>query len=118
MPQNTPIILFIATLLGLIAHAFKKASERNKAQEPKYTVLNYFKDEFNGVAANIICQIVLSYYSSGIKEVEQMPEWIIGILFFALGYMADSAFPSLLEMLPVAIEKFKNKFGLGNKNPQ
>lgn len=115
MPHNSPLILFIASVLGLLAHAFKKASERNKAQEPKYSIINYFKDEANGIACNVICQIVVSYYSSGVTQIENMPEYLAGCLYFGLGYMGDSAFPSLLEMIPSAIDKLKSVFGLGKK---
>lgn len=115
--NTTSIILFIASVLGLIAHAFKKAQERNKAQEPKYSIIDYFRDEMNGIGCNIICQFVIAYYSAGFKQIEQLPEWLIGPLFFALGYMGDSAFPSILELLPYAIDKFKAFFGFTKKEP-
>jgi hypothetical protein len=45
-----------------------------------------------------------------------IPTWAMGILFFAFGYMADSAIPSLLELFNVFINRLKAVFGAGDKN--
>lgn len=114
----TSLILFIAGLLGVAAHAFKKTDERNKAQEPKYSIIDYWNDNKNGIITIIICLIVCAYYQNEIKQLEQLGTWL-GLFFFALGYMGDSAFPSILEAFPKVIEKVKTGLGLGsNKNEQ
>ena len=113
---STILILYITTIFGLLAHAFKKTYERNKAQEPKYNIINYFRDEANGICCNLICQLAISYYSGGLKQIEQLPEYVIGPLYFGIGYMGDSVFPSLLELIPMAIEKFKSMLGFKKKS--
>jgi hypothetical protein len=117
MDYNTMITLFIAGILGIIAHGFKEASKRNKAQEPKYTIINYWTNEINSIMMCIICLIVISYYSSDIKQIKELPSYGIGPLYFGLGYMGDSAFPSLLDLIPKIIDKFKSIIGFGDKTP-
>lgn len=119
MDWITIITLFIAELLGILAHGFKESSKRNKAkpEEPKYTIFDYWKDEVNSIMMNVICAVVLAYYSSDVKQIKELPAYGVGLLYFGLGYMGDSAFPSLLELIPKIIDKFKTLIGFGDKTP-
>ncbi len=108
---SAQIILFVMTIVGLLAHAFKKTYERNKAQQPKYNIGHYFRDEMNGICCNLLCQMMIAYYSGGLKQIQQLPEYVIGPLYFGIGYMGDSVFPSLLELIPMAVDKFKALLG-------
>lgn len=117
MDYKTILTLFIAGILGVLAHGFKEASARNKKQEPKYSIFNYLADEINAVMMVVICLLVVAYYSSDIKQIKEMPTFGIGPMYFALGYMGDSAFPSLLEMLPLFIDKIKGFLGFKKQDP-
>ncbi len=116
MDYATMITLFIAGILGVLAHGFKEASKRNKAQEPKYTIFNYWRDEINAIMMCVICLVVLSYYSCDVKQIKELPSWGVGLLYFGLGYTGDSSFPSLLELIGTLVDKFKVMVGFGNKN--
>lgn len=117
MDYQTILTLFIAGLLGQLAHGFKEASKRNKDQKdkspdlPRYSIKTYWADEFNSIMMVIICLLVLSYYSSDVKQIKELPSWGIGFLYFGLGYMGDSAFPSLLDLINVIVDKFKSMVG-------
>lgn len=119
MDWNTIITLFIAELLGMLAHGFKESYKRNKAQEPKYNIFNYFKDEVNSVCFVVICCFVAAYYSEGVKHIKECPGYVTGPLYFALAYMGDSAFPSILDAMGNFISMLTEKFKGGKKdNPQ
>lgn len=106
----TAITLFFAGLLGLVAHAFKKTDERNKAQEPKYSILNYCKDNINGMLMCVICLMVCVYYKDEVKQLKDAGNWL-GLGFFALGYSGDSAFPALLDGFGKIVDKIKSLMG-------
>src|SRR5690348_15280089 len=82
MDYKTMLTLFVAGILGVLAHGFKESSRRNKAQEPKYNILNYWKDEINAIMMCVICLVVLSYYSCDVKQIKELPSWGIGLLYF------------------------------------
>lgn len=117
MDYATMITLFVAGILGVLAHGFKEASKRNKAQEPKYTIFNYWRDEINAIMMCVICLVVLSYYSCDVKQIKELPSWGVGLLYFGLGYTGDSSFPSLLELVGTFVDKIKKMFGFVDKTP-
>lgn len=106
----TIAILFLAGLLGQLAHAFKKTDEKNKAQEAPYTIKDYWRKNKNGMLMVTICLFVCAYYHDEVKRLKQVEDFL-GIAFFAFGYMGDSVFPSLLELVNKITDKIKGLAG-------
>lgn len=104
------IILAFVGILGQFAHSFKAVYDKNKAQEAEYTFGMYWKKNRFIMYFVWICVIVFAYYQHEWTKFESLGE-ARGIFLFIMGYMGDSAFPSLFEILPIIIEKAKAKFG-------
>lgn len=98
------IILSIVGVLGIFAHAFKAVYDKNKAQEAEYTFSIYWKKTKFMMGFVSICVIVFSYYSSEWTKFEKLGDWR-GLIMFGMGYMGDSVFPSLFEVLPTLLGK-------------
>lgn len=106
------IILGIAGVLGIFAHAFKATDDRNKIQAEEYNFGMYFKKNRYSMYFVMICIVVFSFYQSEWTAFEKLGNWR-GLIMFAMGYMGDSVFPSLLGLVSVITEKVKS--AIGNK---
>lgn len=109
------IILGIVGILGIFAHAFKATDDRNKIQEDEYTFRMYFKKNRYSMYFVMICVTVFSFYQSEWSAFEKLGNWR-GLIMFAMGYMGDSVFPSLLGLITSVTDKLKST--LGAKKPE
>lgn len=101
------IILGIAGILGVFAHAFKAVDDKNKSQEAEYTFSMYWKKYRYIMYFVFICVVVFAYYQHEWTSFEKLGNWR-GLIMFGMGYMGDSAFPSLFSIIPTFIDKLKN----------
>jgi hypothetical protein len=104
------LILFAAGLFGQLAHAFKKTDEKNKSQEAPYTLKNYWDKNKYGMLMVTICLFVCAFYHDEVKRLKEVEDFL-GLAFFAFGYMGDSVFPSLLELVNKITDKIKGLVG-------
>lgn len=108
------IIMFIAGILGIFAHAFKAADDRNRIQEADYTFGMYFKKNRYSMYFVAICILVFSYYQEEWTRFQKLGEWR-GLITFGMGFMGDSIFPSLFSLLTIISDKIKAAVSGGNK---
>lgn len=101
------LILALAGIAGVFAHAFKAVYDKNKLQEDEYTFSMYWKKNRYIMYFVWICVIVFAYYQHEWTKFEKLGDWR-GLILLGMGYMGDSVFPSLFEILPILIDKFKN----------
>jgi len=116
MSQTTIDILILAFvgLLGIIGHSFKFIYDKNKDlkdTDPEYTFKMYLKKNKFIMYFVAICICVLSYYNNEWKEFESLGTWR-GLIMFGMGYMGDSVFPSLLEVISIVSDKIKSAIGV------
>lgn len=104
------IILAIVGVAGVFAHAFKAVDDKNKEQDAEYTFSMYWKKRRFIMFFSAICIIVFSFYQHEWAQFEKLGNWR-GLIVFGMGYMSDSAFPSLFNIIPLIIDKAKNMFG-------
>jgi len=104
------IILSIVGILGIFAHAFKAVYDKNKIQEAEYTFGMYWKKYRFIMYFVAICVIVFSYYSHEWTSFEKLGDWR-GLIMFGMGYMGDSVFPSLFEIIPSLLKKVIPGYG-------
>lgn len=110
------IILAIVGILGIFAHAFKFTYDKNKSQETEYTFGMYLKKNRFMMYFVAICVMVFSYYSQEWTSYEKLGNWR-GLIMFSMGYMGDSVFPSLFELLPTLLGKIVPGFAKKQDTP-
>lgn len=114
------VILGIVGTLGAFGHAFKAVYDKNQTaeykdvQDKEYTFNMYWKKNKFLMFFVFICVWVFSYYQSEWTSFEKLGNWR-GLIMMGMGYMGDSVFPSLFEILPIIINKIKAKFGFDKK---
>lgn len=105
------ILLFaLAGIAGVFAHAFKAVDDKNKAQEDEYTFAMYWKKNRYIMYFVWICVIFFAIYNNEWKAFEKLGNWR-GLIMLGMGYIGDSAFPSLFSIIPLIIEKVKSTLG-------
>ena len=113
-PLYLEIIIFsIVGILGIFAHAFKAINDKNQAtpeDAPVYTFAMYWRKNKFIMFFVGICVVVFAYYNNEWKDFERLGKWR-GLIMLGMGYMGDSAFPSLFTIIPMMIDKIKNLFG-------
>jgi len=104
------IILAFVGILGLFAHAFKSTNDKSQTQEAEYTFSMYWKKNRYSMYFVMICVVVFAYYEHEWAAFERLGNWR-GLIMFAMGYMGDSAFPSILGSVTTITDKIKGMLG-------
>lgn len=106
------VILGIAGTLGAFGHAFKAVYDKNQTpeykdvQDKEYTFAMYWKKNKYLMYFVFICVWVFSYYQGEWIAFEKLGNWR-GLIMFAMGYMGDSVFPSILGLITLVVDKVK-----------